>query len=179
MPIFLLAGFNTIVFLILAVYTLWVCEWAKRLLYKRGTGFTIQVLNKHGRWVNDVLNFLWICWQKQPKPTRCVCTLLQLCLVMLVPLHQSARLCRTKRWVEDFIQPRVSLFVVDKVCHLVSCQSPVIPSPTEQQGQDRPQLYYRMYKCLFSCTVTMFSLHIRTRWLRAHDGFLDRYINIA
>lgn len=31
MPIFLLAGSNTNVMLILAVNTLWVCEWAKRV----------------------------------------------------------------------------------------------------------------------------------------------------
>lgn len=74
------------------------------------------------------------CRAASHKPMNC--TLLQLRLVMLVPLHQSASLCGTERRVQDFIEPRVSLFVVNEVRHLIHCHRPVIPSPTERQGQD-------------------------------------------
>lgn len=49
----------------------------------------------------------------------CLFTLLQLCLVTLIPLHQSVCLCRTKRRVEDLVESRVSLLVVDELCHLI------------------------------------------------------------
>lgn len=53
---------------------------------------------------------------------------------MLMALYQSVCLRRAKRRVEDFIEPRVSLFVVDELRHLIDRQRPVV-SPSADQKQ--------------------------------------------
>lgn len=69
---------------------------------------------------------VWECVRK--KSLSRAFTLLQLRLVALVPLHQSVGLRRAEGRVEDLVEPRVSLLVVDELGHLIDGQRPVIPS---------------------------------------------------
>lgn len=56
--------------------------------------------------------------------------------IRFIFVHQQLDLFRFERRVEDLIQTRVSLFIVNKLCHLLHCEVWTTLSPPKEIRRD-------------------------------------------